>query len=180
MTYPEVVNLPIPESPLLGKGDNVFRVQVHRANDTGYIDAFNAWETWCDNNKGSYILSSLDYEPIPLSLTEASAAQNGGNAMQMPDGPWLWINFLLNTPPLMPPAEYEAVQASFRDMVNSVSNAPGLPLFINDANYDQNPLSTFSTYPRLQEIKKKYDPDNFFADYTGGWNFNAPWTYQPA
>ncbi|KAK4609329.1 hypothetical protein CLAFUW4_14663 [Fulvia fulva] len=172
-SYPEVVNMPIPLSTDISRGDNIFRVQVHRVNDQSYQQAFDAWEKWCETNKGKYILSSLDFQPIPKSLTDASKSQNGGNAMQMPDGPWFWLNYLISTPPTLTSSQYDAVQASFRDMVNSVPNAAGLPLFINDANYDQNPLKTFSTYSRLQKIKKNYDPDNFFAKYTGGWNFNA-------
>jgi len=171
-TYPEVVNMPIPLSTELSRGDNIFRVQVHRIDDDSYRTALDTWNNWCENNKGSYILSSLDYQPIPKSLTDASNSQNGGNAMQMPDGPWFWLNFLISTPPGLPQFTYNQIQASFRDMVNSVPNAEGLPLFINDANYDQNPLKTFSTYPRLQEIKQKYDPDGFFANYTGGWSFS--------
>ena len=153
-------------------------------------DAGNAFSNFTSlpylaNTLGQKTFPEVVNMPIPLS-TEASRGdnifrvQNGGNAMQLPDGPWIWLNFLLTTSPLTTGAAYDAIQASFRDMVNSVSNAKGLPLFINDASNDQNPLSTFSTYPRLQQIKKKYDPDNFFAKYTGGWNFSAPWTYQPA
>jgi len=170
-TYPEVVNMPLPLATEASRGDNIFRVQVHRVDDNSFQTAFDAWTEWCTNNKGSYVVSSIDYQPIPKSLTDASNSQNGGNAMQMPDGPWLWINFLISTPPGLPQTTYNQIQASFRDMVNSVPNAEGLPLFINDANYDQNPLQTFSTYSRLQEIKRKYDPDGFFEKYTGGWSF---------
>ncbi|KAH0389919.1 FAD-binding domain-containing protein, partial [Aureobasidium melanogenum] len=109
---------------------------------------------------------------VPKSLTDASNSQNGGNAMQMPDGPWFWLNFLLSTPPGISKTAYDQIQKSFRDMVNSVPNAEGLPLFINDASYDQNPLQTFSTYSRLRDIKRKYDPDGFFESYTGGWSFS--------
>ncbi|KAH8880305.1 FAD-binding domain-containing protein [Thozetella sp. PMI_491] len=170
-TYKDVVNMPIANEAELSRGDNIFRVAVHDFSDDTYLQAFDAWETWCDENKGDYVLSSLDFQPIPRSLTDASKAQNGGNAMQMPDGPWFWINFLITTPPLISDCKYNEIQASFREMVNSVPNAPGLPLFINDANYDQNPLRTFSTFGQLQQIKAKYDPDNFFTDYTGGWSF---------
>ncbi|KAG9675295.1 FAD-binding domain-containing protein, partial [Aureobasidium melanogenum] len=171
-TYPEVVNMPIPMSTELSRGDNIFRVQVHRLDDDSYRAAFEAWEKWCAVNKGSYIISSLDFQPVPKSLTDASNSQNGGNAMQMPDGPWFWLNFLLSTPPGISKTAYDQIQKSFRDMVNSVPNAEGLPLFINDASYDQNPLQTFSTYSRLQDIKRKYDPDGFFESYTGGWSFS--------
>ncbi|KAF2155429.1 FAD-binding domain-containing protein [Myriangium duriaei CBS 260.36] len=160
-TYQGVVNMPIPNGVHLGRGNNIFRVQVHRVDDKEYMQAFDVWSKWCDDNKGSYVLSSIDYQPIQRSLTDASKAQNGGNAMQMPDGPWFWLNFLLTTPRNISQAKYDAVQASFKNMVNSVPNAKGLPLFINDA----------ATYSRLQSIKKKYDPDNFFAKYTGGWSF---------
>jgi hypothetical protein len=170
-TYPEVINTPVPFATEISRGNNIFRVQAHRIDDDEYQKAFDAWSTWCANNKGSYILSSLDFQPIPESLTNASNSQNGGNAMQMPSGPWFWLNFLISTPPLISDAEYNSIQASFRDMVNSVPSAEGLPLFINDANYDQNPLQTFSTFSRLQSIKHKYDPDGFFANYTGGWSF---------
>lgn len=170
-TYPEVANMPIPMSTELSRGENIFRVGVHRIGDGGYEAALNTWRTWAEDNKGSYILTSLDFQPIPLSLTEASRSQ-GGNAMQMPDGPWFWVNYLLSSSPLLTRSEYDAVQASFRDMVASVSNAEGLPLFINDANKDQNPLTTFSTYSTLQQIKQKYDPDDFFSNYTGGWSFD--------
>ncbi|KAJ5111181.1 hypothetical protein N7532_001716 [Penicillium argentinense] len=169
-TYPEVVNMPIPLSTELSRGANMFRVGVHRPENCSYENALDVWRNWAESNKGRYELLSLDFQPVPKSLTDASKAQ-GGNAMQMPDGPWYWLNYLLTTPPGMSEPDYKAVQASYRDMIKSVGNAEGLPLFINDANHDQNPLQTFSTFAKLQEIKKTYDPDNFFADRTGGWSF---------
>ncbi len=90
--------MPIPLSTELSRGDNIFRVGVHRIGDGGYEAALNAWRTWAEDNKGSYVLTSLDFQPIPLSLTEASKFQ-GGNAMQMPDGPWFWVNYLLSSSP---------------------------------------------------------------------------------
>ncbi|KIW09277.1 uncharacterized protein PV09_00198 [Verruconis gallopava] len=171
-TYLDVVNMPVPFAAQLSRGDNFFRVQVHGIDDDSWKDTISRWQNWTDSVKGSYVLTSLDWQPIPKTLTDASKAQ-GGNAMDMPDGPWIWFNYLLTTPPGMAQADYDAIQASFKAMVESTPNAEGLPLFINDAAYDQNPLKTFSTYSKLQEIKKKYDPDGFFSSKTGGWNFNA-------
>lgn len=172
-TYIEVADMPLPIATEISRGDNIFRVAAHSISETDrtYSAAYDAWSKWCDTHKGSYKLSSIDFQPVSRSLTDASASQGGGNAMQMPSGPWLWLNFLLTTPAGLPKARYDAVQASFRDMVASVPSAKGLPLFINDASHDQNPLSTFSQYKRLQGIKAKYDPDGFFAKYTGGWSF---------
>jgi FAD/FMN-containing dehydrogenase len=169
-SYLDVINMPAPFSTQLSRGDNFFRVQVHRIDDDSWQTTISKWKDWTDANKGSYILTSLDWQPIPKTLTDASKKQ-GGNAMDMPDGPWMWFNYLLTTPPGMPQADYIAIQASFKQMVESTPNAEGLPLFINDAAYDQDPLRTFSTYSRLQAIKKKYDPTGFFASKTGGWSF---------
>ncbi|KAJ5684296.1 uncharacterized protein N7477_000641 [Penicillium maclennaniae] len=169
-TYLEVVNMPIPMSTEISRGANIFRVGFHRPGDGSYENALDLWREWAETNKGKYTLLSLDFQPVPKSLTDASNAQ-GGNAMQMPDGPWFWLYYLITIPPGMSEADFNAVQASYRDMVKSTGNAEGLPLFINDANYDQHPLQTFSTFAKLQEIKKRYDPDNFFADKTGGWSF---------
>lgn len=170
--YPEVINMPIPFLAELTRGDNTFRVGVHRViDDDSYKTALDAWRNWAETNKGSYELLTFDYEPVPKSLTDASNAQNGGNAMQMPDGPWYWISYILETPPGMSQVDYDAVQTSFANMVDSVGNAKDLPLFVNDASFDQNPLATFSTYSDLQQIKAKYDPDGFFSQKTGGWSF---------
>ncbi|KAJ5809462.1 FAD-binding type 2 [Penicillium pulvis] len=169
-SYNEVVNMPVPMSTEISRGANMFRVGVHRPENNSYENALDKWRTWAEDNKGSYELLSIDFQPIPKSLTDASKAQ-GGNAMQMPDGPYFWLNYLITTPSGMTEAKYNAAQASYRDMIKETGNDEGLPLFINDANKDQNPLQTFSTFKKLQAIKKKYDPDNFFADYTGGWSF---------
>lgn len=82
--------------------------------------------------------------------------------MQMSGGPWFRLNFLLSTPPDISGTAYEQIQQSFRDMVDSMSNAEGLPLFINDASLDQNPLQNFSTYSHLQSIKRRYDPQQVY------------------
>jgi FAD/FMN-containing dehydrogenase len=170
-TYPEVVNMPIPLSTELSRGANMFRVGVHRPENNSYSNALDKWRSWAESNKGKYILLSLDFQPVPKSLTDASKAQNGGNAMQMPDGPWFWLNYLISTPPGMSEPDYKAVEESYRDLVVESGNAEGLPLFINDANVDQEPLRSFGTFERLKEIKRRYDPDNFFGEKTGGWSF---------
>ncbi|KAJ5467949.1 FAD-bindingtype 2 [Penicillium sp. IBT 31633x] len=170
-SYAEVIDMPVSFSTKISRGGNIFRVGVHRADNDEYKHALDVWRNWADEHKGKYLLLSLDFQPVPKSLTDASEAQ-GGNAMDMPEGPWFWLNYLLTTLPGMSQTAVDAIDASFREMVESTTNAEGLPLFINDAHRDQKPLSTFSTYSKLQEIKKKYDPDNFFADKTGGWTFD--------
>ncbi|KAL4938155.1 hypothetical protein BDV06DRAFT_226262 [Aspergillus oleicola] len=174
MDYSGVVNMPIPGSAELNSGRNQFRVTVHGGDEQGIAnlnDLYSKWRDWSDSNKGKYILTSFDIQPIPKSLTDASNSNFGGNAMQMPDGPWYWVNYLLTASPRLSEDDLSDVQASYRDLVNSVPATEGLPLFINDAAHDQDPLVTYGGYEKLKKLKGKVDPDGFFANKTGGWNF---------
>ncbi|KFY08956.1 hypothetical protein V492_05767 [Pseudogymnoascus sp. VKM F-4246] len=171
-TYPEVVNMPAKGAGVLSRGPNTFRVAVQRIDGTAVRDVYKNWNTWVEDHKGDYLLVSLDFQPVPKSLTDASNAYEGGNAMQMPEGPWMWVNYLLTLPPITSAADYTRIQASFKAMAETIPHAEGLPLFINDASADQNPLETYGGYETLKVAKAKYDPDGFFAGKTGGWKFN--------
>ncbi|KAL4899455.1 hypothetical protein BDW74DRAFT_163452 [Aspergillus multicolor] len=173
-TYTEVVNMPIPNSAELNAGRNTFRVTVHGGDETGIANLNNLYEKWVEwgnDNKGKYLLTSFDIQPIPKSLTDASNSNYGGNAMQMPDGPWYWVNYLLTASPLLGEKDLEEVNLSYKELVEAVPPTEGLPLFINDASHDQNPLTTYGGYAKLKEIKARYDPDRYFSNYTGGWAF---------
>ncbi|KAI0453584.1 hypothetical protein F5B21DRAFT_280853 [Xylaria acuta] len=170
-TYPQVANLLIPKLAVISRADNVFRIGVHRADDDSYRTTFDRFYAWALDNKLDYTYIHMDYNPVPRSLTDASKAQ-GGNAMEMPDGPWFWAEYTLTTPALIGDKKYNEIQASFRAMVDGTPNAEGLPFFLNEAHIDQDALKTFSSYERLKAIKRKYDPDGFFASKTGGWSFS--------
>ncbi|UZJ51807.1 hypothetical protein CBS101457_001127 [Exobasidium rhododendri] len=171
-TYNDIVNLPLPGATKLGAGNNFFRNSVQHIDDDSYKTSIANWQTWADANKGDYTLTSIDFQPVPRSLTDASK-QQGGDALNLPDGPWYWLNYLIQSPPLQGNASYTAAQARFKQMAESVPSATDLPLFPNDSGYDQNPLKTFTTYTQLQATKKKYDPTNYFSTYQNGWNFAA-------
>ncbi|KAL4919182.1 hypothetical protein BDW62DRAFT_209913 [Aspergillus aurantiobrunneus] len=163
--YNGVVNMPIPGSAELNKGRNTFRVTVHGGDQKGIAnlnELYEKWRAWSDKNKGKYVLTSFDIQPIPKSLTDASNANFGGNAMQMPDGPWYWVNYLLTASPLLSDEDLDEVQASYKELVEAVPPTEGLPLFINDASHDQNPLVTYGGYEKLKSIKARYDSDGFF------------------
>ena len=170
--YTEVTNMPAPMTAELSRGANTFRVAVQRVDGTAFHDIYANWNAWAEENKGDYLLLSLDFQPVAKSLTDASNSYEGGNAMQMPEGPWVWVNYLLTLPPITTAADYKRIQASFKAMTEAIPNAEGLPLFINDASADQNPLETYGGYETLKLAKAKYDPDGFFSSKTGGWKFN--------
>lgn len=173
-TYTEVAELPIPYTAELSRGDNTFRMGAHRIDGEAYRRVYTEYRAWALANKGRYTLTTLNFYPVPRSLTDASrASANGeGNAMEMPHGPWLWTNYILATVPGMLNKTYTAVQADFAAMVARTPSAPGLPMFLNEAARDQRPLTTFGAYERLKDIKRRYDPDGFFTTKTGGWSFD--------
>ncbi|KAJ6072462.1 hypothetical protein N7467_010547 [Penicillium canescens] len=74
-TYPDVANMPIPYATEISRGANIFRVGVHRADTDEYRTAMDKWRDWGESNKGKYLLLSLDFQPVPKSLTDASKAQ---------------------------------------------------------------------------------------------------------
>ena len=168
-TYVETVNNP-PFAASIARSDNIFRTAAYHIDDDSYLAVPARWQRWAEDHVGMWSLLSIDLQPIPKSLTDASKRQ-GGNAINLPDGPYYWLNYLISTPPTLSQAQYDAVQESFKQLVESTPSAKDLPLFLNDAHVDQNPLLTFSTYPRLKAIKQKYDPDGFFTKSTGGWAF---------
>lgn len=175
LTYNDIVNMPIKHAARSAKGDNLFRNSAHHITDDSYKTAVDSWVTWADANKADFTLTSLDFQPIPKSLTDASKAQ-GGNALNLPDGPWYWLNYLITSPPKEDPDKYSAAMGRFKALVDSVPTAPDLPLFPNDCAFDQHPMQTFTTYPALQATKKKYDPTGYFATHSGGWSFSEPGT----
>ncbi|KAK8101137.1 hypothetical protein PG999_011511 [Apiospora kogelbergensis] len=174
-TYTEVADMPIPYTAELSRADNVFRIGAHQIEGEGGRqrprELYERYAAWADTHKGLYVYVAINFYPVARSMTDASRAR-GGNAMQMPDGPWFWVNYILATPPGLLPDVYDKIQASFRAMVEATPSAPELPLFLNEAAVDQRPLATFPTYRRLQQIKRQYDPDGFFAYKTGGWTFD--------
>lgn len=169
-TYVEVANMPVPFTADLTRADNVFRTGAHHVDDGSLQTALDTWRDWAESMKGSYVHTGLYFYPVSRSLTDGSNAQ-GGNAMQMPDGPWFWTAYDLATPPLLVDSVYDAIQDGFRDMVEATTSASDLPLFLNEAASDQDPLATFGTFSLLQQIKRTYDPDGFFENNTGGWSF---------
>jgi FAD/FMN-containing dehydrogenase len=109
-TYSDIVNMPVRHAAKLAKGDNFFRNSAHLITDDTYLTAIKAWEKWSDENKKHFKLTSIDFQPVPLSLTQASKEQ-GGNALNMPDGPWYWLNYLITSKAGMDSETYAATQA---------------------------------------------------------------------
>lgn len=168
--YVSTTELPIDGAANLGAGSNVFRVSVQRPDSSLFIRLHDMWNDWAESHKGKYGLLELGIQPVPKLLTDASNKYLGGNAMQMPDGPYIWIEFLLSASPFLSDDQLVELHESFKNMTEFIKPPKGLPLFVNDAAKDQEVLRTYGGFKKLQKIKKKYDPDGFFTKQTVGWS----------
>jgi hypothetical protein len=86
---------------------------------------YNNWREWSAKNKGKYLLTLLNIQPNLKLLTNASNVYLSGNAMQMPDGPWYWVNYLLTALLLLLADNYKEVQDSFKELVVLFQRARG-------------------------------------------------------
>lgn len=66
----------------------------------------------------------------------------------------------------------EQILLSFKTLVQEAMRATDLPLFPNDSHKDQDPLATLTHYATLKALKGKYDPNHFFANYTGSFSLS--------
>ncbi|KAI5291537.1 hypothetical protein KEM54_003846 [Ascosphaera aggregata] len=168
--YVGTTELPIDGAANLGSGFDIFRVNVQRPDAATLIKLHELWNDWSEKHKGKYGLLELGIQPVSKHLTDASKNNHGGNAMEMVDGPYVWIEFLMGTLPGLPNDELTKLHESFKEMTETIKPAEGLPMFVNDAAKDQEALRTYGGFKKLQEIKKKYDPDGFFTNQTVGWS----------
>lgn len=64
------------------------RVVAIRLDGSKHLDILAAYRKFAAEFKGQYIFTTLDYQPVPKLLTDASKAE-GGNAIVLPDGPYI-------------------------------------------------------------------------------------------
>ncbi|KAI5296882.1 Anaphase-promoting complex subunit 23, partial [Ascosphaera pollenicola] len=134
--YQSTTELSIDGTANLGSGSNLFRVSVQRPDPALFIRLHKMWNDWAESHKGKYGLLELGVQFVPKLLTDASRKYLGGNAMQMPDGPDIWIKFLLSTMPFQPDDELVELHESFKNMTETIKPPKGLPMFVNDAAKD--------------------------------------------
>lgn len=159
-----------------------------------YNDIFDNFASYIEtagNLKPGFVFD-LAFQPLSKMMSAASQAA-GGNIMQLdPDhGDRMWIEIDVSWLTSLGDDSAYSIIRNISSSIESYAEAayPGVtntryvegslieeeynPLFLNDAMTDQNPVQTYgnSTYAKLQETYKKYDPDLFFATRTGGFKY---------
>jgi len=143
------------------------RVVAIRPNSNKHIDLIRGYRAFTTKWKGSFILTTLDLQPVSQMLTQASRA-SGGNALGLPDESFTWINLFVNYDAGLPAATVAKMTAEFDAFVDAVPNDPGLPLFLNDAGAKQKVLQSYGNYAKMQAAKRRYDPQNYFSTHQDG------------
>ncbi|KAF4121385.1 FAD/FMN-containing dehydrogenase [Geosmithia morbida] len=121
-------------------------------------------------------LCSADFQPFPSVIGQHSQ-DSGGNAMGIsgrdPHRIILELQCAWDSE-----TDDDIFQGASRDMVRWLEakvadwtfdgEEPYLPLFMNDAAWDQNVTGTYSRYAEFKQIQKAVDPTGFFPTRGGG------------
>lgn len=139
---------------------------------------------------------SLAFQPLPYLIPEQSIAA-GGNALGMtPDsGDRMWMEYDVSWLTPLGDKDADTMARNITATVDkwaketyggiestnykgpadpaSIEQAGYLPIFLNDAMYDQRPAQGYGDngYERLKSIQKTVDPHGFFPIRTGGFKF---------
>lgn len=125
---------------------------------------------------------SVDFQPLPSVIGKKSAAK-GGNAMGLgasdPDRIVLIYQGAWNLP-----SDDEAAFKIAREVTSWLDEVVPqwmaeagmpldtyLPLFVNDAMFDQPVYQSYRDYERFKALQKSVDPDGLFSTRTGGFKY---------
>jgi hypothetical protein len=125
---------------------------------------------------------SVDFQPLPSVIGKISKSK-GGNAMGLtasdPDRIVLIYQGAWNLP-----SDDEAAYKIAREVTSWLDEVVPqwmeeagmpkdtyLPLFLNDAMYDQPVLQSYRDYEKFKALQKSVDPNGFFSTRTGGFKF---------
>ncbi|KAI1812837.1 FAD-binding domain-containing protein [Poronia punctata] len=157
------------------------------SNPTIYSQIFNKWvqltKTYLDNPLHATGQCSLDFQPLPSIIGSHSEAA-GGNAMGLsasdPDRLILELQCMWTIP--SDDAEIYALSRQMTDWL--AARVPEwladegrsladeyLPLFMNDAQADQNVTGTYRGYEEYKALQRQLDPNGLFGQRVGGFKF---------
>ncbi|KAJ7075111.1 FAD-binding domain-containing protein [Mycena belliarum] len=155
----------------LGLGDDRGYVQHFGASalvgdDDLFLDAFDHWNNFSVVYKDNFNTTTLAFTPVPDSQIQAGRAK-GGNIISPPRGGFAAVQI------------YETFRAGINDIPQNVQQAidvlfeqippsPGLPLYLNECDSQQEVFQSYGEYELLKNTYSKYDPGRFNVRHTQG------------
>ncbi|KAF6743461.1 hypothetical protein DFP72DRAFT_827819 [Ephemerocybe angulata] len=91
----------------------------------------------------------------------------GGNAIDAPLTNYALVQFHNQMPPGWD-AVPRRVSEARREILRKMVPTPGIPLYVNECDREQNVFSTYGGYEFLKRTYRKYDPTRFNVRYTDG------------
>ncbi|KAK7435351.1 hypothetical protein VKT23_019702 [Stygiomarasmius scandens] len=133
--------------------------------DDLYLDTLRHWTNFSASFASDLTVSSLAFTPVPLSQIEYGR-ERGGNAI---DPPLVGYNAILNGN-ILPPGVITAgdIQQGMKLFLEQAPSSPGIPLYVNECDSDQEVFATYGEFDFLKETYAKYDPTRFNIRHTRG------------
>ncbi|KAI8631509.1 FAD-binding domain-containing protein [Xylariaceae sp. FL1651] len=150
-----------------------------------YAEIFNKWRditsTYLDNPLHLTGQCSLDFQPFP-SIIGQHSEERGGNAMGLSgsDPHRLLLELQCEWADASDDAELYALSRQMTTwldaqvpfwLADNDLNVEYLPLFMNDAQADQNVTGSYRDYGRFKELQLEVDPEGLFRERAGGFKF---------
>lgn len=124
------------------------------------------------------LIGSIAFQPIPKTLAR-KAKERGGDLIDLDDDVDRVIiefnlSYWLGIDDHTVDQATEQLHWGTRNLVTGFQQSGKLPdayipLFMNDAYFRQDYFGRLRTADFAQEVRVRYDPDNFFRDQTKGW-----------
>lgn len=121
----------------------------------------------------------IGFQPLP-AIIAAESKKRGGNAMGLDGDDLDRIVLELVCSGWQLPSDDEVFAGVTRDLVKWLDEkmaewAPGknyyLPLFMNDAAWDQDVMRSYRGYEEFKTLQAEADPEGFFSGRGGGFNY---------
>ncbi|KAJ7590615.1 FAD-binding domain-containing protein [Mycena floridula] len=135
-------------------------------NETQYLDALTHFTETSPAFTDEAVAVVLAFTPVLQPQIDAGRVR-GGNAIDPPDGGYCAIQIQQQLLPGLTSVSPK-FQAARTSLFKQLPRSPGLPLFLNECDKDQNVFETYGNYEFLKRTYKKYDPDRFNVEHMDG------------
>ncbi|KAF5313646.1 hypothetical protein D9611_010183 [Ephemerocybe angulata] len=119
-----------------------------------------------DPTKDGVEFAILAFTVVMKSQVAVGRAR-GGNAIDAPLTNYALVQFHNQMPPGWD-AVPRRVSEARRELLHKMVPTPGIPLYVNECDREQNVFSTYGGYEFLKRTYRKYDPTRFNVRYTDG------------
>jgi len=131
-----------------------------------YMNALQRWNEYTSTIQSSLSGAVLAFTPILRSQVLAGRAR-GSNIMDPPLENYaaVQVQSQMQSGLLSIPSQVEAARQA---LFASIPRSPGLPLYINECDANQNVFATYGRFNEMRSTYAKYDPTRFNVRFTEG------------